>query len=142
QASAQTEIKDEASLPESLQTSDGASLPIHNPVIALSEQTGELQSSNQIDSLAIHKNNRGQAFVNYTLNPLTHLDQSPLLNPLQLTKIGFLAVILLILATLVYDSLVIGNKSTMRLVGKNLAHIILFAFVGFLVFVFKGGMIQ
>lgn len=142
-ASAQTEIKNEVSVQTPLAETEDIQAPIHNPVIALSEQADkkDIVEDDSVSKLLTSDEN-GQAFLEYAVQPLTHLDRAPLFNPLQLTKIGFLAVILLILATLVYDSLVIGNKSTMRLVGKNLAHIILFAFVGFMVFVFKGGMIQ
>lgn len=66
----------------------------------------------------------------------------PLFTPLQLTKAFFLAMIMVIMATLLYDAFVIGNTSTVRLVGKNLAHILLFGMVAFLVVLFKGGIVQ
>ncbi len=74
--------------------------------------------------------------------PIGQLKHSPLFTPLQLTKAFFLAVILLIVLTLVYDSLVIGHRKTMRLVGQNLGHIILLSCVAFLMIFFKGGMIK
>lgn len=66
----------------------------------------------------------------------------PLFTPLQLTKAFFLAMILVIMSTLLYDAFVIGNTATVRLVGKNLAHILLFGMVAFLVILFKGGIVQ
>ena len=76
------------------------------------------------------------------LIPIGSLRSHPLFTPLQITKAIFLSIIMLIILTLLYDSLVIGHKKTARLVGKNLAHIILFTCVAFLVVFFKGGMIE
>lgn len=66
----------------------------------------------------------------------------PLFTPLQLTKAFFLALIMVIMSTLLYDAFVIGNTATVRLVGKNLAHIMLFGVVAFLIVLFKGGIVQ
>jgi hypothetical protein len=66
----------------------------------------------------------------------------PLFSPLHLLKASFLSVIILIVLTLVYDALVIGHRRTTRLVGKNLAHIILFVTIAFLLIFFKGGMVE
>lgn len=65
----------------------------------------------------------------------------PLFSALQLTKAFFLALIIMIVLTLVYDAFVIGNRKTARMVGKNLAHIIFLVSVGFLLIFFKGGII-
>ncbi|MBU0579257.1 hypothetical protein KKE34_04090 [Patescibacteria group bacterium] len=69
------------------------------------------------------------------------VESPPLFTPLQLTKAFFLAVIMLIIGTLVYDTFVIGHHSTVRLVGKNLAHIFLLMAVMYLVIFFKGGVV-
>lgn len=69
------------------------------------------------------------------------IESPPLFTPLQLTKAFFLAVIILIVGTLSYDTLVIGNRDTMRMVGKNLAHILLLTAVMYLVIFFKGGVV-
>lgn len=69
------------------------------------------------------------------------LSLPPLFTPLQLSKAFFLAIIFMIMLTLFYDTIVIGNRATMRLVGKNTGHILFFAFVVFLVLLFKGGII-
>jgi len=70
------------------------------------------------------------------------LTKSPLFSPLQLVKAFFLAMILLIASTLVYDTFVISNSNVVRLVGKNLAHLMLFLSIAFVVIFFKGGMIR
>lgn len=83
-----------------------------------------------------------RAVLGSSLVPLGAIAQSPLFSPLQLTKAFFLGVIMLIILTLIYDSFVIGHRKTMRLVGQNLGHIILFSCVAFLLIFFKGGMIK
>jgi hypothetical protein len=65
----------------------------------------------------------------------------PLLTPLQLMKAFFLAVVLLLMAVLAYDALIMNNRNTVRVVGKNLAHLILLGFVAFLLILFKGGIV-
>jgi hypothetical protein len=75
------------------------------------------------------------------LVPNGSIEKPPLFTPLQLTKAFFLAVILLIIGTLSYDTFVIGHRHTTRLVGKNLAHIFLFIAVMYLVIFFKGGVV-
>lgn len=82
-----------------------------------------------------------RAVLASTLVPQGSLNVPPLLTPLQLTKAVFLGLILMIVSTLVYDSFIIGNRSVMRLVGKNLAHVLLFMIVAFLLISFKGGIL-
>lgn len=75
------------------------------------------------------------------LLPGGSIESPPLFTPLQLTKAFFLAVIMLIISTLLYDTFVIGHRDTIRLVGKNMAHIFLFIAVMYLVIFFKGGVV-
>ena len=75
------------------------------------------------------------------LVPGGEIESPPLFTPLQLTKAFFLAVIILIVGTLSYDTLVIGHRETMRMVGRNLAHIFLLIAVMYLVIFFKGGIV-
>ncbi len=75
------------------------------------------------------------------LVPQGSLERSPLFSPLQLTKVFFLAVILMIILTLTYDLAVIGHRRTMRLVGHNFGHITFLIVVGFLILLFRGGII-
>ncbi|MDQ3008731.1 MAG: CAP domain-containing protein [bacterium] len=65
----------------------------------------------------------------------------PYFTPLQLTKAVFLGIVMLISTTLLYDSLVIGNRAALRLVGQNTAHLLLFFFIAFLLIFYKGGII-
>ena len=86
--------------------------------------------------------NQPRSVLSSAMIPIGRLSASPLFTPLQLTKAFFLGVILMIILTLVYDSLIIGHRKTMRLVGHNLGHIILFTSIAFLLIFFKGGMIK
>ncbi|MFZ1721693.1 MAG: CAP domain-containing protein [Microgenomates group bacterium] len=75
------------------------------------------------------------------VQPENTLRYQPFFSPLELTKATFIAVTLMLLATLVYDALIIANRKTERFVGKNLAHIIIFSMVLFVLIVIKGGAI-
>lgn len=65
----------------------------------------------------------------------------PLLSPLHISKAFFLAIIILVVMVLIYDTMIIDSYQTVRFVGKNLAHIALFSLIFFLVLLFKGGVI-
>jgi hypothetical protein len=73
--------------------------------------------------------------------PETVLHNSPLFSPLQLAKAFFLAVIFVITGTLFYDWIIMNNRNTVRMVGKNFAHISLLLVVAFLLIFFKGGVV-
>ncbi|MBU1967314.1 hypothetical protein KJ707_02710 [Patescibacteria group bacterium] len=75
------------------------------------------------------------------LVPGGQVESPPLFTPLQLTKAFFLAVIILIVSTLIYDTFIIGNRDSIRIVGKNLAHIFLFIAVMYLIIFFRGGVV-
>lgn len=77
-----------------------------------------------------------------TVTPLSNLTTPPLFSPLQLRKSIFLAVILIMVITLVYDTMVMQHKQNVRLVGKNFAHITFFVMIAFLVAYFKSGVIN
>lgn len=91
--------------------------------------------------------NRGEyrpsspAVLSSALVPQGSIAVPPLFSPLQLIKAFFLAMILMIVGTLVYDSFIIGHRSAMRLVGQNLGHIALFVIVAYLLISFKGGIL-
>ncbi len=72
---------------------------------------------------------------------LPELKRPPLFTPLQITKAFFLAIMILVITTLLYDTVVIHNKNTVRLVGKNIAHILLFLTISFIILFFKGGLV-
>lgn len=87
-------------------------------------------------------NNKDDSFVLAgALIPVGNLKDSPLFSPLQLSKALILFIVILIIFTLVYDLAVIGHLKTMRIVGKNLAHIMLFVILSFLIVFFKAGMV-
>lgn len=76
--------------------------------------------------------------VSYRISQFT---PPPLFSPLQLTKAFFLAVLLIVIATLIYDMLIMHHRQQLRMVGKNLAHIVFFLVIAFLVVYFKSGVI-
>jgi cysteine-rich secretory family protein len=117
------------------------SAPMHNPVQAIGDG-GDHTSAVTPEANIFNGSTQTKSVLASALVPIGQLRQSPLFTPLQLTKILFLGVILMIIFTLSYDSFVIGNRRTMRLVGSNLGHIILFTCVAFLMILFKGGMIK
>lgn len=75
------------------------------------------------------------------LLPVGEIEVPPLLTPLQLTKAFFLSLIMIITSTLLYDGFVIGHRRTARMVGKNLAHLLYFGVLAFLVIFFKAGLV-
>jgi len=60
---------------------------------------------------------------------------------LNLTRTFFLVVVLLIVLTLIYDSLIASSRKYQRLVGQNFAHVALLITVAFLLVLFKGGVV-
>lgn len=62
-------------------------------------------------------------------------------SPLNFTRAFFLMVVLLIVLTLTYDSLIASNRKYGRLVGENAAHIAVFVTIAFLLVLFKGGVV-
>lgn len=70
------------------------------------------------------------------------LSKAPIISPLQLTKALFLAMVIIILVTLLYDTVVVTHRSTMRFVGKNAAHIMFLLVIAYLLIFFKGGLIN
>lgn len=118
-----------------LNQEDEGSSPLDTAVIPTQPGVGTLtQTETQLDQ-------SGMPVTQVTLS-VPDLTAAPLLSPLQLSKAFFLAIVLLIISTLVYDTIVISNKTTLRFVGKNIAHILFLMMVGYLVLFFKGGLIQ
>lgn len=106
-----------------------------NPVLGEDNEVKTIQASGD----ALKRSQK--AVLASLLVPRGKIESPPLFTPLQLTKAFFLAVIMLIISTLVYDTFVIGHRSTIRLVGKNLAHVFLLIAVMYLVIFFKGGVV-
>ena len=65
----------------------------------------------------------------------------PMVSPLQLRKAFFFSILVLLVATLVYDWLLMQQSSKARIVGRNLAHILFFACIIFLLITFHSGAI-
>ena len=70
------------------------------------------------------------------------LQNSVLLNPLHLTKAFFLAVIILIVATLIYDGYISRNRRALAVFNKNLGHLLVFGAVTFILIFFRSGLVQ
>ena len=64
-----------------------------------------------------------------------------LFSPLYLTKTFFIMIVVLIILTLVYDSFLSKNRRYERIVSQNFAHIMFFLTIGFLLVLFRGGMV-
>lgn len=62
-------------------------------------------------------------------------------SPQIIMKSIFIAVVLILIMVLVYDHIIIGHKRTARLVGDNIAHIMLFTFVLIILLTLKTGAI-
>jgi len=107
------------------------------PSLVTQTEEGSLTVQESGDAV---KRNRVNVLAS-VLVPGGEIESPPLFTPLQLTKAFFLAVIMLIVGTLSYDTLVIGHRNATRLVGKNLAHIFILAVVMYLVIFFKGGVV-
>lgn len=75
------------------------------------------------------------------LIPQGSLTVPPLFTPLQILKAVFLALIMMLIFTLVYDSVIIGNRQVLRLVGHNLGHVLLFSVIAYLIISFKAGVL-
>lgn len=75
------------------------------------------------------------------LIPQGSLTLPPLFTPLQILKAVFLATIMMIVFTLIYDSLIIGHRQTLRMVGHNLSHVLLLVIVAYLLISFKAGIL-
>lgn len=85
--------------------------------------------------------NQPQVLAGTTLSPLS-LRNSVLFTPLQITKAFFLAVIILIVITLLYDSFIAGNRKAVRIVSKNLGHLMVLGAVTFIVAFFRSGAVN
>ncbi len=72
---------------------------------------------------------------------ISNLQTPALFSPLQLMKAFFLAIIFLVMGTLIYDTVIMSHRNTVRLVGKNFAHLLFFGIVTFLLLFFKAGII-
>lgn len=63
------------------------------------------------------------------------------ISPVSITKGVFLAILLIIIVTLIYDFMIVSHTKVVRVVGKNMAHVFLFLVVVYLVLYYKTGYI-
>jgi hypothetical protein len=91
-----------------------------------------------VESASVEEN---QVLAGQVLLP-NPLQNSVLLNPLHLTKAFFLAVIILIAATLVYDGFISRNRQALVAFNKNLGHLMVFGAVTFILIFFRSGLVQ
>lgn len=79
-----------------------------------------------------------------TPNPASIVPENanPAFSPLQLSKAFALAIVGLLIGVLSYDMIITEHRKTVRITGKNLAHIALFSIVAVAIILFKGGMLS
>lgn len=83
-----------------------------------------------------------QSIIAQLLVPVGTIEPHLLYSPLAIIKAFGLSMIFLIVFVLFYDLYVTNNQKTVRLVGKNFAHIMYLLVVAFLIIYFKGGVVQ
>lgn len=117
----------------------GSAEPATRPIrVDVSQSGSEVGNQPTTAVLAESNTNPGVTEVRLTVPDIA---AAPLLSPLQLSKAFFLAIVLLIVVTLVYDTIIVSHRNTLRFVGKNTAHILFLLLIGYLVLFFKGGLI-
>jgi len=110
------------------------------PTVSLEPPTDELPSTQlvaNLDSVTATPTNIPMVLSRMTMpgTSLANLEYSPL----QLTKALGLSFLLLLIVTLLYDWYAVGHYHSSRIVGKNLAHILLLTMTAFLLIFFKAG---
>ena len=85
--------------------------------------------------------NQQDSVLARTTVPQGELSDGILYSPTAVLKAFFLSIILILLSVLVYDALIAGHRDSVRFVGKNIAHIMLFITIAYLIVVFKGGVV-
>lgn len=88
------------------------------------------------------RSNPDPSIISQILVPVGTIEPHLLYSPLAITKAFGLSLIFIMVFVLVYDLYVTNNQQTVRLVGKNFAHIIYLLVVAFLITYFKGGVVQ
>ena len=73
--------------------------------------------------------------------PEGSLSNGILYSPVLVLKAFFLSIIFILISVLTYDAVVSKHRDTVRFVGKNIAHIIFFIVIAYLILVFKGGVV-
>ncbi|MEX0895380.1 MAG: CAP domain-containing protein [Patescibacteria group bacterium] len=79
--------------------------------------------------------------------PVSALAQVPksqshsMISPLQLAKAFGVSLVILLIMTLLYDEYIVKKHRVVRLVGKNIAHVLFLATVGVIMIIFRGGFV-
>ncbi len=97
-------------------------------------------ADNTIQSTSTTPANTPQVLAQF-LVPIGEINPHILFSPRELAKAFALAISILLLVVLVYDLHLSQKRHTVRLVGKNLGHIMLFLTVIFLLIFLKGGVV-
>jgi hypothetical protein len=111
--------------------------PVEKPI----EQPATTEPTVRVTPEPLTTTEQPQVLSGSILSPIS-LRDAVLLTPLQLTKAFFLAVIILIAVTLIYDGLVAGHRRTVYAVNKNLGHLMVFGAVTFILVFFRSGMVN
>jgi hypothetical protein len=82
------------------------------------------------------------SIISQILVPVGTIEPKLLYSPLAIAKAFGLGIVLLMVFVLVYDLYVSNNQNTVRIVGKNFAHILFLLVVAFLILYFKGGVVE
>ncbi len=115
---------------------------VDTPTVQVAEKPAMAETEQPAtEPIAVVTDSPAEAINPVVLADTSFLKRPPLFSPLQIVKAFFLAMIFLILTTLTYDTIVVSHTNTIRLVGKNLAHIMMLMTVAFLVIFFKGGIV-
>lgn len=99
-----------------------------SPTVAATATTGEVQLTAPRTAVLAR-----EIFPKGTLQSFNHID------PLSIIKSFLISILIVLLGTLIYDLYAIGHYHSLRIVGKNVAHILFFATVAFLIIFFKSG---
>ena len=89
-----------------------------------------------------HETHPRAAVLASTSFRVSQLQAAPLFSPLQMMKAFFLAILFIVILTLCYDMFIMNHMRATRMVGKNVAHILFFLMIAFLVIYFKAGVIS
>lgn len=63
-------------------------------------------------------------------------------SPLSIMKAAFMGLLCLLLGVLIYDAFLLGHETKLRLVGKNMAHIIFFSCALLIMIIFRSGIVN
>lgn len=121
--------------PEAAQTQEIVSVPAAETVVETTPVAGS--EVNTVADLGLPSTVLAEAAV-----PAGSITPTrALFSPLELTKAFGMSMLLLIVGTLTLDWYVSHKNGTIRLVGKNFAHIIFFTAICFVLILFRGGFV-